>query len=80
MHVRSRTTLPRRLMEHLRAPLAGVPAIVPALRASRPDLVEVLKENTASVLSGGRRRFALRTRQCGSCPWSTSTAPSFAIN
>ncbi len=33
MHVRSRTTLPRRLMEHLRAPLAGVPAIVPALRA-----------------------------------------------
>src|SRR5260370_9174290 len=33
MHVRSRTTLTRRLMEHLRAPLAGVPAIVPALRA-----------------------------------------------
>src|SRR5882672_11578682 len=28
---RARTTLPHRLMNHLRAPLAGVPAIMPAI-------------------------------------------------
>ena len=33
MTTRARTTSPRRWIDHLRAPLAGVPAIVPALRA-----------------------------------------------
>jgi L-ornithine Nalpha-acyltransferase len=33
MPTHAHTTLPRRLFDHLRAPLAGMPAIVPALRA-----------------------------------------------